>query len=239
MKKLFTTVSIMLSSLAILISMQANAGAIVLGSAYVGVNQAIQNQIDEHLEKQDTAHAMAEAARELGLSETSETIVTAQQIWEDSQKEITNLTAALNAEREVEIPFGPHSPTHLTAYAFDEMLAGTPMEGCGKALVNMERTTGTNGLFTIGVANSESSFGAACYNNNPFGILTSGGLKYFDSFDSAIQYFGELIAGQQGVSAYARASTIEAINDIYCPGDGHYWSQKVRTTMNNCLDKIS
>lgn len=240
MKKFVKKLSIVATSFAMMAGVMAtNAGAIVLNPEYVGVNAALQDQINEHRETQETAHAMAEAARALGLAETSETIITAQEIWADSQTEIDNLTAAISASQDVEIPFGPHSTTNLSASAFNKMLEGTPMAGCGDALVRMEQTTGTNGLFTIGVANSESSFGAACYNNNPFGILSSGGLRYFDSFDSAIQYFGSLIAGNEGVSAYARATTIEGINDIYCPGDGHYWSYKVRNTMNNCLAKIS
>lgn len=221
------------------------AGAIQLSPEYIGEDPILAAQIDKHLEIQDYAHSMAEAARELKAAgmltedDANATVTSAQEIWSDSQTEIVALEQAMNKMREVEIPFGPHQPTNLSASAFNTMLAGTPMAGTGEALVRMEQTTGTNGLFTIGVANSESSFGAACYNNNPFGILTSGGLKYFDSWGSAIQYFGELIAGKQGVSAYARASTIEGINDIYCPWDGRYWSSKVRNTMNNCLAKLS
>lgn len=226
------------------VSVTSVAGAIHLSPEYVGVDSAITSQIAEHTATQDAAHDMAEAARTLksvGMLDAAiadATVASAQEVWHNCQEQITSLTAAQTAMREVDIPFGPHQQTGLTASAFNKMLAGTPLAGTGASWERMEKTTGTNALFAIGVSNSESSFGAACYNHNPFGILTGGGLKYFDSWDSAIQYFGELIAGQQGVSAYARATSIEGINDIYCPGDGHYWSQKVRATMNSCLAKL-
>lgn len=226
------------------VTVVATAGAIQLSPEYVGVDPVITNQIAEHTETQDTAHNMAEAARTLkaaGMMDAATadaTVASAQEVWHSCQDQIVSLTAAQTAMREVDIPFGPHQQTGLTASAYNKMLEGTPLAGTGASWERMEKTTGTNALFAIGVSNSESSFGAACYNNNPFGILTGGGLKYFDSWDSAIQYFGELIAGQQGVSAYARANTIEGINDIYCPGDGHYWSQKVRATMNSCLANL-
>lgn len=227
------------------VTVVTTAGAIQLSPEYVGVDPVITNQIAEHTETQDTAHDMAEAARTLkaaGMMDAATadaTVASAQEVWHSCQDQIVSLTAAQTAMREVDIPFGPHQQAGLTASAYNKMLAGTPLAGTGASWERMEKTTGTNALFAIGVSNSESSFGAACSNNNPFGILTSSGrLRYFDSWDSAIQYFGELIAGQQGVKGYVYASTIEGINEIYCPNDGYEWTGKVRATMNSCLAKL-
>lgn len=221
------------------------ASAIELDASYIVDDTNTIAAINEQKELQDTAHNMAEAARTLQASgvlkdhEASGTIVLAQAIWADSQTKIDELTTKLNELKSVDISFNPHTKTNLSAAAFNKMLYGTAMAGTGQSFEDMEQSTGTNGLFAIGVALSESGVGSACYNHNPYGILTSGGLKYFDSWGDATQYFGELIAGMRGVTSYKYANSVEAINAIYCPGDGGYWSSKVRYGMNTYLNKLA
>lgn len=209
----------------------ANANAVMLPVAYVGKDPDIVAQIEDCVKVQDTAHEMAELARELGLSEDHEAIVSAKSIWAEQQSQIDSLQQDLNNPRDVSISMAPHVPTGLTAAAFNKMLEGTAMAGSGQAFVNMEAATGTNGLFAIGVAGSESGIGSACYGYNPYGMLSGGKLICYNSWAEATMAFGKLIAS----STYRNASTVSAINSIYCPGDGGYWTQKVTTSMNQRL----
>lgn len=212
-----------------------NAGAVKLSVEYIGIDTTIQTQIDSAKAKQMNAHAMAEAARALGLDENHDAISDAQTIWADSQEQISKLSGMLQSSRDVNVPFGPHQPTGLTATAFNKMLEGTAMAGTGEAFSRMEKETGTNGLFAIGVAGSESGIGAACYGYNPYGMLSRDGLIRYGSWGEATMAFGRLIAS----NTYSRANTVSGINAIYCPGDGGYWASKVTYFMNNRLARLS
>ena len=213
----------------------ANAGAALLPVAYVGQDPDIVAQINDCVEIQDKAHEMAELARELGLEETHDAIQSAKSIWTEQQDQIDCLQQELDDPRDVSVSMAPHVPSGLTAAAFNKMLESTAMAGQGTAFVKMEQETGTNGIFAIGVAGSESGIGSACYGYNPYGMLSGGRLICYNSWADATMAFGRLIAS----GTYARASTVRAINSIYCPGDGGYWTQKVTTFMNQCMGKIA
>lgn len=49
--------------------------------------------------------------------------------------------------------------SNLTAEDFDKMLEGTNLRGIGKSLENAERDSGVNGLYLMGLACLESSYG--------------------------------------------------------------------------------
>nr|DAU33581.1 MAG TPA: autolysin E [Caudoviricetes sp.] len=232
MKKLLKIVAVVA---AVTAALCINASAVKLSTVYVGIDENLQSQINEEKTKQKNAHTMAEAARALGLDETHAAITEAQDIWADSQEQISKLSGMLTASREIDVPFGPHTPTGLTAAAFNKMLEGTAMAGTGASFVRMEQETGTNGLFAIGVAGSESGIGAACYGYNPYGMLSSGGLICYSSWGDATMAFGRLIAS----NTYRRANSVSAINAIYCPGDGGYWTSKVNSFMRSKLAKLS
>ena len=232
MKKLLKIVAVVA---AVTAALCINASAVKLSTVYVGVDEKLQSQINEEKTKQENAHTMAEAARALGLDENHAAITEAQVIWADSQEQISKLSGMLTASREIDVPFGPHTPTGLTEAAFNKMLEGTAMAGTGASFVAMEQATGTNGLFAIGVAGSESGIGAACYGYNPYGMLSSGGLICYSSWGDATMAFGRLIAS----NTYRRANSVSAINAIYCPGDGGYWTSKVNSFMRSKLAKLS
>lgn len=213
----------------------ASAGAVSISAKYAGVDPAIESKIAAYKQTQETAHQLAESARKLGFDESHDAIVDAKSVWADSQDQITQLSKMLYASREISVPFGPHQATGLTAAAFNKMLEGTSMAGTGASFVAMEQATGTNGLFAIGVAGSESGIGAACYGYNPYGMLSSGGLICYDSWGDATMAFGKLIASR----TYRNANTVSAINSIYCPGDGGYWTSKVNSFMNQRLARIA
>lgn len=213
----------------------ANAGAVMLPAAYVGKDPDIVAQINGCVDVQEKAHEMAELARALGLEESHDAIQSAKSIWAEQQDQIDCLQEELNNPRDVSISMAPHVPSGLTAAAFNKMLEGTAMAGTGEAFVKMEKATGTNGIFAIGVAGSESGIGSACYGYNPYGMLSGGGLICYNSWAESTMAFGKLIAS----GTYSRASTVSAINSIYCPGDGGYWTQKVSSFMNQCLRKVA
>ena len=217
----------------------AAALSIEVPAEYVRDNPVYQELLNAQKDTQNKLHEFAELARELGYEEDSDVIKDAQAQWAEAQEQIDNIVYEMNCVKQVIVTYNPHMATGLSAKAFDEMLAGTDMAGTGESFAKMEAETGTNGLFAIGVANSESTLGKHCYNNNPFGILTSGKLKAFSSWDEAIMYFGNLIAGNLGVKSYAYAHTIEQINNIYCPGDNYYWTSKVKATIDSRLQILA
>lgn len=234
MKK-FTSIVVGLATITTLaLATTMNAGAVTLPAEYVRQDAAVVAAIAEHEKTQETAHQMAECARELGLDESHETIVTAKEIWSDSAIILSELYEETKGPKEITISMQPHMPTKLSAAAFNKMLEGTPMAGTGEGFVRMEERYGTNGLFAIGVAGSESGIGAACYGHNPYGMLSRGRLITYSSWEEATMAFGKLIDS----NIYARASSIGAINQIYCPGDGGYWSTKVNSIMNSRLGKL-
>ena len=215
-------------------TLMGTAGAITLPVEYVGQDPTIVAQINEQTNKQSDAHQMAELARGLGLGEDHDAITAAQDIWAESQSQIEVLQSQLNADRDVNISTAPHTPSGLTAAAFNKILEGTPMAGTGQAFVDIENVYGTNGLFAIGVAGSESTIGRYCYGNNPYGMLSGGGLIQYSSFYDATLAFGKLIAS----NTYDDLYSVSAINSVYCPGDGGYWTTKVNYYMTSSLGKL-
>ena len=119
-------------------TLMGTAGAITLPVEYVGQDPTIVAQINEQTNKQSDAHQMAELARGLGLGEDHDAITAAQDIWAESQSQIEELQSQLNADRDVNVSMAPHTPSRLTAAAFNKILEGTPMAGTGQAFVDIE-----------------------------------------------------------------------------------------------------
>ena len=232
MKKLTKLVA---ATMAAAMMLMSTAGAIVISGEYLGPDPEVQAQINTYNQKKADAHEMAELARGLGFYEDHVIITEAQRIWSESHEQVLALQKNLYQDQDVTISWAPHVATGLSAKAFDKILEGTPMAGYGYAFENMEKTYGTNGLFAIGVAGSESTIGRHCYNNNPYGMMSSGGLIYYSDFGAATMAFGKLIAS----STYAGCYDISDINAIYCPGDGGYWTSKVESVMSTVLNKLA
>ena len=97
-----------------------------------------------------------------------------------------------------------------------------------KEFAEMEQKYGVSATFAKAVAIQESGwFTSNAYRtkNNPFGITSKGKLKRFDSVDESIDYFGNLLSGEQ-----YKGMSIEEIGKEYCPTDKD-WARDVRWIM--------
>lgn len=234
MKKLFCKLMVVI--VVTLCCINANAATVTIDPVYL-TNDEHQTKIDSEIgrlrEEQNTLHEFAEILRSRGYDDHSDEIQTAKKLYGHNHDEIVRLMVVRDAPLTVEISYDPHSPSGISAAGYNKILEGTKLANTGEALIRMERETGTNGLFAIGVAQNESGIGSACYGNNPFGILTNNRkLMRFSSWDDAYMYFGNLM----NKSWYAGKS-INQIGPIYCPSPAG-WANRVTSFMNNQLRKI-
>jgi len=73
----------------------------------------------------------------------------------------------------------------------DSYLAGSPMAGLGEAIVTRCEAYSINPYLVPAIAEAESSRGMACFaSHNAWGMIGAGG---FDSFESAIDYWCEMV----------------------------------------------
>lgn len=112
---------------------------------------------------------------------------TAESIAEVSPKPVINLELTVDSDLTV--------ISNCTAEQFDEMLKGTKLEGLGSSLVKAEQESNVNGLYLMGLACLESSYGNSKYakeRNNLVGwnAVDSNPNKatYFTSKDECILY---------------------------------------------------
>lgn len=97
-----------------------------------------------------------------------------------------------------------------------------------KAFAEMEQKYGVSATFAKAVAIQESGwFTSNGYKNknNPFGIMSKGKLKRFDSVDESIDYFGDLLSSDK-----YKEMSIDEIGKIYCPNDNK-WARDVKRIM--------
>ena len=112
------------------------------------------------------------------------------------------------------------------------------MASIASDVIDIERDYGINALFTISVASHESGWAKselAMYNNNIFGLKDSanGGWYSFSSKSESAYLFARSI-----VNIYFSNGlyTPWDINEVYCPGDGGYWSGEVTKIMREYIN---
>ena len=111
------------------------------------------------------------------------------------------------------------------------------MASIASDVIAIERDYGINALFTIAVASHESGWGKsdlATYNNNLFGLKDSvnGGWYSFNSKSESVYLFARSIVNIYFPNGLVTPSDI---NDVYCPGDGDYWSSQVTAIMKEYI----
>ena len=112
------------------------------------------------------------------------------------------------------------------------------ISGIGEELVKMEEEYSVNALFCLSVGSLESGHGtsiAANKKNNLFGLIGNNGIMTFDSVESCISYWGNLIRNHyidKGLT------TISAIQNKYCP-DSSTWSNNVNYFMNTYANHVN
>lgn len=97
-----------------------------------------------------------------------------------------------------------------------------------KEFAEMEQKYGVSATFAKAVAIQESGwFTSNGYKNknNPFGVMSKGKLKRFDSVDESIDYFGNLLSNEK-----YKGKSIEEIGKEYCPNDDK-WARDVKKIM--------
>ena len=206
-------------------------------TCFVGAEEymALVEQIAALEERQANAHAMAKAARALGLAEDSETIVIAKQVWHNAEELLVELKpqlATLSAPRS-ELPYEVFTKSNLTPEALELILAGTGLAGMGQAFYDMEQTYQVNALFAMAVAKTESSLGVTNYarnRNNYFGMIG----RTFESGEEGIMAFGELM----NRSLYV-GKTMPEIAEKYCPPNKDLWVEKNLQYMLGFWEKLS
>lgn len=231
-KKIIARLMCMLIVSVVMVNILPTTHAVDLDPKYVAETEKIYGYIEESKSNQDKAHQMAELAREFGLEEDSETIQTAKLIWETEAVNIAAYESQLETLSNVDLHYYINSSTGLSVEAFNKMLSGTALAGEGDAFYDMEQNYNVNAVFAMGVANTESTLGAACYGYNPFGMMGSNGLIRYDSWYSAIQAFGKLMNKN-----WYKGKSIEGMARTYCPTNSN-WPNEVKYSMAMQYNKI-
>lgn len=196
---------------------------------------AEQNQIiNDAYERKNLAHEFAENARYFGYAEDSDIIKHAQQEWNEADAAMKAAESKLEEANLIDLHYIPNEPVGLSVAGFDKMLEGTSLAGQGQALYDLEQTYGINGVFCLGVANTESTLGKHCYGYNPFGMLSGPGqLIRYGSWYDAIMAFGKLMNRDM---YYGK--DIDGIAKIYCPPTSSNWANTVKTSMSMLYSKL-
>ena len=211
--------------------------AYALNSVYVDnaeTVEALTVQINEAYEHQCLAHEFAENARYFGYAEDSDVIAHAQAEYKSAENVIASAQQKIQESNLIDLHYTPSQKVGLSVAAFDKMLEGTALAGQGQAFYDLEQNYNVNGVFALGVANTESTLGKNCYGFNPFGMLSSPGkLIRFSSWTNAVQYFGKLMQKN-----WYSGKSIEGIAKTYCPPTYSSWANSVRSTMKSMYSKL-
>lgn len=190
--------------------------------------EELNNTLTETQERMAAAHDMAEAARALGLPESSDVILLAKSIWNTANQEQEAAQAALDSLHcdSHAYSYELFKPTNLSVEAFDHLLEGSALAGHGKEFRELEELYGVNGLFAMAVAKVESGLGRsklAVNKNNYYGMLGNS----FATPREGILAFGRLM----NKKAYYGKS-LDAIAKTYCPPTAAAWSDAVTDLMS-------
>ena len=130
--------------------------------------------------------------------------------------------------------------TNLSYDEITNIIAGTGIEGCEDAIMEIEEKYGINALFTIALAGVESGWGSSWLaeeRNNLFGICAydsnTDAATFFASKADCIRYWGKLIAFEYFDEG---CTTLEAINEYYASNPN--WASDVRSIMSSMLSEV-
>ena len=129
-------------------------------------------------------------------------------------------------EPPINITMNPFQKTNLPPEELEKVLT-KGLSGYGQAFYDMEQKYGVNSIYAISVAELESGNGTSSAfrrNNNAFGIAS--GKKYFNSVETGIDYFGQLMN-----KPLYYGKSIDRIGSIYCVGGN--WTYKVKSLMKS------
>lgn len=195
----------------------------------------LQEAISEASDRMDAAHSMAQSARALGIEENDTIIQTAKQIWNSA-----NTKKATAAQQLKTMECGTHDyhydlfrPTNLSVAAFDYLLKGSKLEGCGEYFQELENTYGVNGLFAMAVAKVESGLGRsklAVNKNNYYGMIGNS----FATPQEGVLAFGKLMN-----KPLYHDKSLEAIARTYCPPTYKQWASSVVAIMGQYWGKLA
>ena len=135
--------------------------------------------------------------------------------------------------------------SNLNSEDFDKMLEGTALKGIGQALEQAEKEHGINGLYLLGLACLESSYGNSSFAKNRNNLVGWGAYdnnpqnaKYFSSKSECILYVANKLKINylSETGSYFNGYTATAINVKYSSDKKH--AQKIVSIVNNLKNKI-
>lgn len=135
--------------------------------------------------------------------------------------------------------------SNLSSEDFDKMLEGTALKGIGPALAQAEKEHGINGLYLLGLACLESSYGNSSFAKNRNNLVGWGAYdnnpqnaKYFSSKSECILYVANKLKTNylSESGPYFNGYTATAINKKYSSDKKH--AQKIVSIVNNLKNKI-
>lgn len=141
-------------------------------------------------------------------------------------------------ELEMKMQRGEYKAFGVSGYAakeYDVILRNTPMAGMGTKIEKVEKEYGVNGMFILGVARAETTFGKATPNvNNLFCFRNIGGVgyQYKATKEKAVEDFCKLMNKPK-----YKGKSIEEIGSIYAEGDA--WSSNVKEMMRCNLNWLN
>lgn len=135
--------------------------------------------------------------------------------------------------------------SNLSSEDFEKMLEGTALKGIGPALAQAEKEHGINGLYLLGLACLESSYGNSSFAKNRNNLVGWGAYdnnpqnaKYFSSKSECILYVANKLKINylSETGSYFNGYTATAINKKYSSDKKH--AQKIVSIVNNLKNKI-
>ena len=137
-------------------------------------------------------------------------------------------------------------PSNLNAIEYDTMLQGTNLYGLGQALEQAEKNYNVNGLYLMGLACLESSYGSSGYAINRNNLVGWGAYdnnpdnaSYFKSKDDCILFVAQKL--QQNYltenGAYFEGYSAKSVDIHYCTDKLH--ANKIINIINNLKIKLN
>ncbi len=135
--------------------------------------------------------------------------------------------------------------SNLSADDFNKMLADTNLKGLGKALEQAEKEHSVNGLYLMGLACLESSYGNSNFAKKRNNLVGWGAYdsnpnkaKYFNSKDECILYVAERLKtnylSENGT--YFEGYSAKAIDIHYCSDKEH--ANKIINIVDKLINKL-
>lgn len=138
-------------------------------------------------------------------------------------------------------PYNLREPSNLSEQQIYNMLEGTKLQKLSHAYYRLEKQYGINAIFLMSLNSLESGYGTsnlAQSKNNIGGIKSSSGWRYFDSWDSCLEYIASLINSKylNRDGCYYNGLSIWNINTRYC--EENDWSAKINHIAETYISNI-